>query len=59
MWGKWMPEEFLGMTMTSPWFYSILYNAIYMIPCILIVLVLFRLLSANPRIHTLMAAEDL
>ena len=59
VWGKWMPEEFLGMTMTSPWFYSILYNAIYMLPCILIVLVLFRLLSANPRIHALMAAADL
>lgn len=59
VWGKWMPEEFLGMTMTTPWFYSILYNAIYMIPCILIVLVLFHLLSRNPRIHALMTAEDL
>lgn len=59
VWGKWMPEEFLGITMTTPWFYSILYNAIYMIPCILIVLVLFHLLSRNPRIHALMTAEDL
>lgn len=26
LWGVYMPEEFLGMTMTSPWFYSLLYN---------------------------------
>lgn len=59
VWGQWMPEEFLGLTMTSPWFYSLLYNALYMVPCILIVLVLFRLLSANARMHALMTAEDL
>ena len=59
VWGRWMPEEFFGMTMTTPWFYSLLYNAVYMVPCVLIVLVLFRLLSANPRIHALMTGADL
>ncbi len=28
LWGEYMPEEFLGMAMTDPWFYSALYNAI-------------------------------
>lgn len=26
LWGVYMPEEFMGMTMTNPWFYSMLYN---------------------------------
>ena len=31
IWGEWMPDEFMGMTMTSPWFYSFLYNGWYML----------------------------
>ena len=31
IWGKWMPEEFMNMTMTSPWIYSLLYNGWYML----------------------------
>ena len=31
IWGEWMPEEFMGLTMTSPWFYSFLYNGWYML----------------------------
>ena len=34
-----MPEEFFGMTMTSPWFYSILYNGSYMLLDMILVLV--------------------
>lgn len=30
IWGEYMPEEFMGMTMTNPWFYSFLYNGWYM-----------------------------
>jgi thiamine transporter len=26
-----MPEEFMGMAMTSPWLYSFLYNGWYML----------------------------
>ena len=26
IWGGWMPESFMNMTMTSPWMYSLLYN---------------------------------
>lgn len=30
IWGEYMPEEFMGMTMTNRWFYSFLYNGWYM-----------------------------
>ena len=30
IWAEYMPETFFGMTMTSPWFYSALYNGSYM-----------------------------
>ena len=40
VWGEYMPETFFGMTMTSPWFYSALYNGSYMaldlVMCLLI-----------------------
>ena len=44
VWGKWMPENFFGMTMTSPWFYSLLYNGSYMLADIILCLVLFAAL---------------
>lgn len=31
IWGGWMPESFMNMTMTSPWLYSFLYNGWYML----------------------------
>ncbi|MBQ1281978.1 MAG: energy-coupled thiamine transporter ThiT [Oscillospiraceae bacterium] len=31
IWASYMPEQFFGMTMTSPWFYSLLYNGSYMV----------------------------
>lgn len=30
VWGEYMPDSFFGMTMTSPWFYSALYNGSYL-----------------------------
>ena len=36
VWGKYMPESFFGMTMTSPWIYSILYNGSYILPSLLL-----------------------
>ncbi len=59
VWAKWMPEEFLSLPMTSPWLYSLLYNAIYMIPCIVIVIVLFRLLWRNSFMRSLFTQADL
>ena len=44
VWAEYMPEEFFGMTMKSPWFYSLLYNLAYMLPNILICLFVFALL---------------
>ncbi len=48
IWAEYMPETFLGLTMHSPWFYSLLYNLTYMGPNIAITLVAFALLSATP-----------
>ena len=40
-----MPEVFFGMTMTTPWFYSLLYNGFYMVIDMVLCLVIFGLLS--------------
>ena len=44
VWGEYMPDRFFGMTMTSPWFYSFLYNGSYMFIDMLLCLVLGLLL---------------
>lgn len=44
VWGAYMPESFLGMTMTSPWIYALIYNLCYMVPNILITMVVLALL---------------
>ena len=31
VWGEYMPDTFFGITMTTPWFYSALYNGSYML----------------------------
>ena len=31
IWGQWMPESYMGLKMTNPWFYSFLYNGWYML----------------------------
>lgn len=31
VWGEYMPDSFFGMTMTTPWLYSALYNGSYML----------------------------
>lgn len=36
IWAASMPESFFGMTMTTPWFYSALYNGCYMVPDMLL-----------------------
>ena len=46
VWAEYMPEEFFGMSMHSPWFYSLLYNLAYMLPNIILCLIVFVLLSA-------------
>ena len=39
IYAEWMPEEFLGMTMSNVAVYSILYNGLYMLPSTICVLV--------------------
>ena len=57
VWGKYMPDEFFGMTMTSPWFYSLLYNGSYMLPSIVLCLLVFALLYKP--LNKYMTAADL
>ena len=44
VWAEYMPESFLGITMTSPWIYSPLYNGIYMGLNLVLTLVVFAIL---------------
>ena len=48
IWASYMPEQFFGMTMTTPWLYSALYNGAYMLPDAVILVVLFALLQKTP-----------
>lgn len=45
IWAEYMPDEFFGLTMSSPWFYSLLYNLAYMLPNIVITLIVFVILK--------------
>ena len=48
IWAEYMPETFFNMTMTTPWFYSALYNGSYMLPDLIIILVLGIVLMKTP-----------
>ena len=39
-----MPDQFFGMTMTSPWFYSALYNGSYLLADMLLCLIVGAIL---------------
>lgn len=43
-WAESMPDRFFGMTMTSPWFYSALYNGCFMLLDLVMILVIGALL---------------
>lgn len=57
IWAEYMPEEFFGMAMKSPWFYSLLYNIAYMGPNTIITLVIFLIL--NKPLGKYIRGEDL
>lgn len=57
LWKEYMPDEFFGMTMRSPWFYSLLYNLAYMLPNIAAALIVFALLYK--LLHKYIMAEDI
>ena len=44
VWAEYMPDTFFGMTMHTPWFYSLLYNLAYMLPNAVLCLVVFGVL---------------
>ena len=46
VWAEYMPDSFFGMSMHTPWFYSLLYNLAYMLPNTVITLVVFAALWA-------------
>ena len=48
IWAEYMPESFFGMTMTTPWLYSALYNGAYMLPDMAILLIAGVLLLKTP-----------
>lgn len=48
IWAEYMPERFFGMTMTTPWFYSALYNGAYMLPDLALILIAYLLLRKTP-----------
>lgn len=46
VWAEYMPPEFWGMSMNSPWIYSLLYNASYIIPAMVLCMVVAAILRA-------------
>ena len=59
VYAEWMPEEFLGLTMTTPWFYSALYNLFYMIPSSVIAVVGVLALSQVSAVRRWLEGGDL
>lgn len=48
LWAEYMPEAFFGMTMTTPWIYSALYNGAFMLLDLVLILAAYLLLSKTP-----------
>ena len=48
LWAEYMPETFFNMTMTSPWIYSALYNAPYVLTDMVLILVIGAILMKTP-----------
>ncbi len=59
VWGKWMPDTFMGMTMTTPWFYSFLYNITWAAPNIALSVFLFYLFYRMKPMEKYLLRRDL
>lgn len=59
VWGKWMPDEFFGMTMTTPWFYSFLYNICWALPDLLLATTVFVILYLIKPFRRYLTGKDL
>ncbi len=57
IWAEYMPEAFFGMTMTTPWIYSALYNGAYMMPDMVLILAVYVLLLKTPLVRFLKAQD--
>jgi thiamine transporter len=57
VWAEYMPDKFFGLTMTTPWFYSLLYNGSYMLIDMLLTLIVGILLWK--RLGKYIRGEDL
>ena len=53
IWAEYMPEQFFGMTMTTPWIYSALYNGAYMVLDFVVVVAAYFLLTKTPVVRYL------
>ena len=49
IWAAYMPDSFFGMTMTSPWLYSFLYNGSYMAIDYLLILLIGAVLQKSTK----------
>ena len=47
-WKMYMPDEFFGLTMTSPWLYSFLYNGSFMLIDLILCLIVFAFMEKSP-----------
>ena len=59
VYAEWMPESFMGMTMTSPLIYSALYNGGYMIPSTILVAVACFALTKSAPVRKWLEGTDL
>ncbi len=58
IWAEYMPETFFNMTMTTPWFYSALYNGFYMVIDCAAILFIGFLLSKTPAKKFLLPYQE-
>ena len=59
VWREYMPDEFFGMTMTNPWFYSLLYNGSYMLLDLILCLIVLFFMDRYAPIRKYLRARDL
>lgn len=57
VWGEYMPDEFFGMKMSSPWLYSALYNGSYILLSLLLCIAAGALLMRSMKKYIL--GEDI
>ena len=58
IWYMYMPETFLGMTMTNPWVYSALFNGLFCLVVMAVDLVVLGLMQASPALRTKVFAKQ-